>query len=427
MKTCLAVLLILTTIPLFGQQAFRKGGLYGLVAADGNVLIDPVCDTIYRPVKNFPLFIYHVNKQYHCFVRIGDEQAKWQTFGSYDAIDPEYRDMFRQGIEVAVGSKTGCIFVHFETTGHISSYETLYSITGIDSSGIRYDAIEWNRFNAPRGFATLVQDGKYGLFSERGQLLEPEYDDRPQYCENKYFIVRKGDLEGVVHADSLKGFQTVIAPAYRELEFMGGVLFRTIAKGEELKVINALSGSVLAVKDDRNKVVHNPDDGVSGYYLYCDLETYARGSCDQSDENSMLYISRHFLELPEGLPLPAGIRELYVYDKKGKKILSFEYPEVVYNHHDSGWFSEARWVNERHKKVRYTFYDLPTGEELFTLKAAPQWRMSIDEESVGEKHWNRIEMYHNEHRGSNQTGNGQRVQKGFYNLDTGKYHRFLKI
>lgn len=426
MKNCLAALLVLAAIPLFGQQIFRKGDFFGLAAADGTALLEPVCDTIYRPVSNFPLFIFHANNQYHCLARIGGEQTKWTTFGSWDGIEAAYRDAFRQGMEVTVDGQAGCLFLHFETTGRVASRETLYAITRIDSTQVRYDAIEWNRFSATHGFATLMQDGKFGLFSDLSHLQEPMFDDRPQYCGENYFIVQRESLQGVLMLDSTKGFRTVVAPAYRGLEWMGGALFHTGEPGEELKVIHARTGAVFAIRDSRNKTVRNPDDGISGYDLYCNPDTYGSASCGQLDESSVLYISRHFSKLEDELPLHAGIRELYVYDLKGKKLLSFEDPEAVYDHPVSGWLSEARWANERHTKVVHTFYNLPTGDKLFSLKVAPQWRISIRTETQGEKRWNRIELVNHDHH-SSKLGGVQRVQKGFYNPDTGKYRRFLRI
>ncbi|MNR41333.1 hypothetical protein D3C85_1597100 [compost metagenome] len=74
---------------------------------------------------------------------------------------------------------------------------------------------------------------------------------------------------------------------------------------------------------------------------------------------------------------------------------------------------------DKPRKTKCTFYYMPSGEKLFSIKVKPGWKVIMGEKSVSEKIWKVVHLTRH--------GKGRDKMKGYYNMQTKKYHRLFKI
>jgi hypothetical protein len=418
----LPALIALCSATLVSAQTVTRSGKYvGLNDPEGNVVLEPVYDTIFKPVKDLRFYVAASGGKCAYATKSDLEGSRWlKTAAVYDEIYS--LDLRRTGNYVEVseylvlvqGAKKGSVVLELFRDASASLLDSWYirSVGRIDVLPVEYDDIRLNKLGS-EAFVTLVKDGKYGLSVSQDHTILPEYDKELRFCGDHRFMAQKNGMTGVLREEST-GVQEDIPFQYASLKHIGGGLFYSDTPGEKLVIINRTAGKTFPVSDAAGNALVNPDKRTP-FRFFC---VYSKRMIDFCyDDDNLLYIQEREKEMPQWFPADLATGRLYLYDRSGNRKLEFSDPRFVYS-----WLAEDVLMesvrSDKPAKTSCTFYAIPSGVRLFSIRVKPGWDVVMGEKEVSGNTWKVVRL--------TRPGNGRDKKKGYYNMQTGKYHRFFR-
>ncbi|MNK21390.1 hypothetical protein D3C87_396440 [compost metagenome] len=418
-------IIALCSVPASAQTITHKGNRMGLNDSEGNLLLQPIYDTVFKPIKDLRFFVAGYNGKYAYATKSDLKDATWlKSEPVYDKIYSLNLRKTGNYVEVSEylilvqGEKKGSVVIELFQDASASLLDSWYirSVGRINVLPAEFDDIRLNKL-ASEAFVTLIKDKKYGLSVSFDHTILPEYDKELYFCGNHRFLAQKNEMMGMLLEEST-GIKEDIPFQYASLKYIGGGMFQSNTPGEKLIIFNRTTGKTISPADASGNPLVNPPKNTPDFRFFC---VHSKKNSDDFcyDNDNVLHIQRWEKGMPEWFPTQSATDALYVYDRSsGNLKLEFKNSGFVYSWLDEDVLMECDRP-DKPRKTKCTFYYMPSGEKLFSIKVKPGWKVIMGEKSVSEKIWKVVHLTRH--------GKGRDKMKGYYNMQTKKYHRLFKI